>query len=207
MYHTDRGTRTLEGAEANLIRNLLANTWDLIDMLPDERWEFGVGPFDRLTRGQQLSLLVTAGEALLDPSVPDPPLTAALEGAVAAMFEALRLCIDGEMQTADPHDRSTLWRELALAALNEIDEPVGPTLHRTPDDEDPEHWDIALEVLRSAILWDEDYCDEDIYDDDTTLMEAMDIEADYFRFRPKNPTQAEFKKLEKRLKALYSQAK
>ena len=86
MWHTNTGDRTLEGAEAKLFALAL---WDFAMILEESDGEYCFGPpaFGRMTHGQKAAVLSIIGKGLLDPKEPICRLTAAVESAIAAVFE------------------------------------------------------------------------------------------------------------------------
>ena len=155
MWHTNNGDRTLEGAEARLFAGTLH---DFITKMAvfDGDYDTGLEVFDRLEFGQKFSLLSVIGNGLLKPDVPMHKLTAAVESAIAAVFNHLKaeVCIE-----IDEPEIQSNWRKMILAARRQAG---GEEL---PEEscEDYEEWDIEIECLASMILWDSDYEDERLF--------------------------------------------
>ncbi|MEX2310229.1 MAG: hypothetical protein WD738_21860, partial [Pirellulales bacterium] len=103
MWRTPLGNRTLVGAEAELIRESVANMAEMLreeaDGLADE-WPCGVNLFDELSWQQRLALLARVAGALLKPDVPAPKLSAVNEAAVAAIFAQIHRNLIIELDTA-----------------------------------------------------------------------------------------------------------
>jgi hypothetical protein len=177
MWHTNTGDRTLEGAEARLFAETL---WDFISELEVEGGDFDAGlrVFDCLTYGQKLSVLSIIANGLLKPDVPICKLTAAVESAIAAVFEYLKILVILEINA--PAIPSS-WRKMVLAARMESGAEDLP--HE--DCQDEEEWLFQVEELSCLILWDHDFEDENLYLDKPpeeawVLKGFMDIDDNYF---------------------------
>jgi len=177
MWHTNTGDRTLEGAEAKLFAYTL---WDFLCELEVEGGDYDVGlkVFDYLTYGQKISMLSTVDNGLLKPDVPIRNLTAAVESAIAAVFDYLKIVTIMEI---DEPDLNSNWRKMILAARKESG---GEDL---PEEgcADEQEWFLQIEELSYLILWDYDFEDEDLYIDKPPeearlLKEFMRIKDDYF---------------------------
>jgi hypothetical protein len=177
MWHTNCGDRTLEEAEARLFAQTL---WDFLCELEVEDGDFDAGlrVFDCLTYGQKLSVLSIIANGLLKPDVPICKLTAAVESAIAAVFEYLKILVLLEIDEPEiPSD----WRKMILAARKES----GAEDLSEEDCEDHQEWLIQVEELSYLILWDYDFEDEDLYvdmlpEESSRLKEFMRIKKDYF---------------------------
>ena len=178
MWDTSCGKRILNGIEAKLFAETL---WDLIDetnINANNDYILGVHVFDKLTYGQQISVLSIVGNGLLQNDVPCFPLTAVLEGAIAAVYEHLKNCIIFEI---DVPDVSSNWREKVVAAREEAGGEEIPLSNC----DDPEEWNIEVDSLAEAILWDADYDDENLFIDQgpekaKALMTLAGISNNYF---------------------------
>ena len=178
MWRTSCGERTLHGAEARLFAETLLSLLDEAhtDQLYD--YELGLPCFDNLAYGQKVSVLHTIGNGLLREDVPVVPLTAVLEGAIAAVFQHLR---DSATFEIEEPAVGTLWRKMIAAALKEMEAEGVPE----PTCEDEDEWDIGMQELSDCVLWDADYADGDLYLDRPpeaarNLMAEMWIADDYF---------------------------
>ena len=152
MWRTRYGNRTLKGNEAVVFAEAL---WSLLDGATAkelDEYELGVESFDNLTFGQKISALSIVGNGLLRKDVPIVPLTAVLEGAIAAVFENLKNEITFEINT---HKLHLNWRELVIAARKEMRVEEIPESTCTDFDE----WDSQVDTLAEAILLDRDYYD------------------------------------------------
>ena len=156
MWRTSCDERTLHGAEARLFAEALLSLLDEAqsDQLYD--YDLGLACFDSLTYGQKVSVLATIGNGLLREDVPVVPLTAVLEGGVAAVFQHLRNSVTVEI---DLPELGTRWRGLIAAALREMEAEEVPE----PACDDEDEWDIGIQELSDCILWDADYEDGDLY--------------------------------------------
>ena len=134
--------------------------------------------FDRLTYGQKVSLLSIIGTGLLKPDIPMRILTAAVESAIAAVFDHLKMAVIIEID--EPEIKSN-WRKMILAARREVGAEELPK----EDCEDQQEWLIEIEELSYLILWDYDFEDEDLYIDKPPeeaqrLKDFMRMRDDYF---------------------------
>ena len=154
MWWTPEGQRVLTSAEGVLFREGLASLIDHIEIGESVGlvYEVGISVFDDLTHSQKLAMLAVVGSGLLDGDVPLPELTAVLEGAVAAVFNQVMICLKVEIEIPDG---DTDWRAWVRNAYLEV-EAESETI---PDvaSTDPADWDFLVEVLSSRILWDSDY--------------------------------------------------
>jgi hypothetical protein len=83
-------------------------------------------------------------------------LTAALEGAIAAVFEKLREMV---MLEIDEPELGTSTRNLVVAARQAMEGEDVPD----PTCTDRAEWDFQIQELADVILWDADYEDGDLY--------------------------------------------
>ena len=177
MWHTNTGDRTLEGAEAKLFAAAL---WDCVSILEESEGDCFLGPpvFDRMTYGQKAAVLSIIGKGLLDPKEPISPLTAAVEAAIATVFEYIAEEVAAEI---DNPEMKSDWRKMVLAARMESGGEDLPD----EDCEDEEEWSFQIEELSCLILWDNDFEDENLYvdmppEESKKLKEFMDVKDDYF---------------------------
>ncbi len=194
MWWTPDGERILQGAEGRLFREALGM---IVDMVRDDNeglWQFAAPPFDKLQPNQKLAVLAQVGSALLREDQPMPRLTAALEAAVGAVYDAVRLLVEMEIDQTPEWRESPSWRELVLAACREqgIDELLDPA------SEDIDEWGMLISCLTDAVLWDEDWRDsESLLDADPkagrAVKELLGIDEDYYVAVPPDPTDEEMK--------------
>lgn len=178
MWRTSCGERILHGAEARVFCEALLCLLDeaFIDQLED--YPSGVVCFDDLTYGQKISVLTTVGKGLLCQDVPAVELTAALEGAIAAVFDKLRTLV---MLEIDEPDLGTASRRLVVAARQAMAGQEIPDCACS----DPDEWDIQIQELADAILWDADYEDSHLYldrppEEAQVLREMMRVPQEYY---------------------------
>ena len=60
-------------------------------------WQFDASPFDGLRPNQKLAVLAQVGSALLHEEQPMPKLTAVLEAGVGAIYEAIHVMVEMEV--------------------------------------------------------------------------------------------------------------
>lgn len=178
MWRTSCGERTLHGAEARLFAEALLSLLDdaHTDQLYD--YELGLPCFNNLTYGQKICVLATVANGLLRKDAPAVPLTAVLEGGIAAVFQHLRDSVIFEIEEPDVR---TSWRKMIAAALKEMEAEDVPE----PTCEDEDEWDIGMQELSDCILWDADYADGHLYldrppEEARNLMDEIWIADDYF---------------------------
>jgi hypothetical protein len=202
MWWTPDGQRTLQGAERRLVREALGA---LVDMVRDDEgvWQFGAAPFDDLRPNQKLSLLAQIGSALFRDEEPMPPLTAALEAAVGAVYEAIRVMVEMEIDQLPEWRESPSWRELVLVACRErgIEEVLDA------ESQDLDEWEVMIASLADGVLWDEDWRDDpNLLDVDPEIgrgvKELLGIDKDYYVAVPPDPTDEEMEGIWKTLHEL-----
>src|SRR5215207_9979609 len=159
MWRTPGGERVLTAGEWALLRAGLARAWDAVEAArdtPGGPGPTGVRVFDSLQHGQQIGLLALVGRGLSGARVPAPPLTAATEGAVAAVFAVLRAGLDLDLAAAGlPGFDPTGVRRLILGAVADAGGRDDPPPAVT--ESDPGEWELLLEELQSRLFWDADW--------------------------------------------------
>jgi len=178
MWRTSCGERTLHGAEARLFAEALLSLLDEADTDKLYDYDLGLPCFDNLSYGQKISVLAVVGSGLLRADVPAVPLTAVVEGAIAAVFQHLMNCVIFEI---DEPDVGNAWRKMIVAARKEMEAEEVPK----PACEDQEEWDGEIQELADSILWDADYESGDLYldrppEEARELRREMDVPEDYF---------------------------
>jgi hypothetical protein len=188
VWHTPAGDRVLSPGEWALVRAALGLAWDAVEVAAEAGTGGATGAraFDVLQPGQQVALLALVGTALSDPSVPSPPLTAATEGAVAAVLAQVRTDLELEFDAGD----STACRRLILAAVGEGAGREYPL--PAPTVSDPDEWEILIDEVEARLLWDSDYELGDLFLDRPTAETRADmvlhgIDPDYFLAVPDDP--------------------
>jgi hypothetical protein len=202
MWWTSDGARILHGAEAALFREGLGT---VVDMVRDDNegfWRFNVPPFDDLQPNQKLALIARIGTALLREDEPMPKLTAILEATVAAVYEAIRILVEMEINQPPKWRHSPSWRELVLAACMErgVVEPLDI------ESEDLDEWEGLVDSLADGVLWDEDWKDVTHLDVDPKASRAvktlLGIDEEYYVAIPPDPTNSEIEGVLDTLKRL-----
>ncbi len=169
----------------------------IVGMVSDDNeglWQFAAPPFDKLQPNQKLAVLAQVGTALLCKDQPMPRLTAALEAAVGAVYEAVRLLVEMEIDQPAELRESPSWRKLVLAACweREIDDLLDA------QSEDLDEWEVLVSSLAGEVLWDEDWRDsESLLDADPkagrAVKELLGIDEDYYVAVPPDPPDEEMK--------------
>jgi hypothetical protein len=200
MWSTSQGKRVLTEAEWALFR---VGVERLVDFIADEEQPLGlsgtdIDVFDELQPEQRLALLADVAQALRDPAVPPPPLTAANEATVAAVFASIRQAL--EMETAPPDygtRPSHVVRSLLLAVAAELADEWAELLEDLPTvtEQNIDKWDWLLEEIEYRILWDRDFEMGDTFLDQPPeasrgLGQLTGIDRDYFTAVPREPDEA-----------------
>lgn len=222
VWRTSSGDRVLHIQERNLFVRAAACLLDHLeeeigDCDADIAWPTGVVPFDSLEPQARIVLLRDIVQALTDPAVPTPDLTAITEAAVHAIYRFIlhEIGIEIDFRRDLSHGLRDLpslvgydpcsWRKLVLAAYLEGRELDGDTDRDDEDDEDEENldpdnddmdeWELRLECLADQILWDRDWELDQIMDappeEARLLKQHLGIDEDYFLATPARSTEAE----------------
>ena len=164
VWHTSEGVRTLEGAEAHLVRELVHYLLDqiLVGIDIDEAHRADVPIFDALQPTQQLVMLYQVARGLLDSTAEPIELTAINEGTIYAMFCELRSLIEIEIDFQRMGDASdNTLRTAAIEAWSQhhqwsLDDGEDETI---PDRNSSnfDHWIWFVELIADQILWDRDF--------------------------------------------------
>lgn len=149
MWRSGNGDVVVRGACAELfVQGLLS----LAEAIRDSsEWvETGVAVFDRLSVGQQASVLDLIGPAALLRDRPSPPLRAATEGGFVGVFMHAAIGIEMDISEAE---FVTDLRRLVISSLNErnlwFDQAV--------EDKDARGWYAAVREVAESYLCDSDY--------------------------------------------------
>jgi hypothetical protein len=203
MWWTPDGERILKGIEARLFREGLAVLVDMVREDYEGQQEFGAPPFDNLQPNQKLAVLAEVSSALLQEDRPMPRLTAVREAAVAAVYEAIMIWVEMEIDQAAEGLESPTWRELILAACRErgIEELLDAESEKIGE------WELLVCCLTDAVLWDEDWRDnESLLDADPKasrpVKKLLGIDEDYYVAVPPDPTDDEMEGIWATLRAL-----
>lgn len=171
MWETSQGIRTLDGAEAHLVRELVHYLHDqiLVGIEIGEPHFSDVSIFDSLQPTQQLAMLHTVAEGLLDPESAAPKLTATCEATIYAIFRELETLIEAEIgfekQLALPDNRlRSLARDAWIRGCQQSEEDhifgnAELTGHSIPplESTDMSRWTDFVEQIADLILWDRDF--------------------------------------------------
>jgi hypothetical protein len=142
--------------------------------------------FDALQPGQQVALLAQVGTALSDPAAPAPPLTAATEGTLAAVFAQLRAWLETELYDGEKAE----CRRLLLGAVGDAAGRDGPLPAET--EPDAGEWELLIEEVEARLFWDADWEMADVFLDLPPEEARADlalhgIDPDYFTAVPDDP--------------------
>lgn len=191
----------------------LADAIGCYDYEADDAFTVGVGVFDRLTQGQKQVLLLQAAQALLDPDVQPPRVTACLAAAVDAIYHSMLGLAEIEI---DIKEEGTKHRQRILDAVEEMgywndgdllqpgEEPLVPP---APDCTDVREWDALVEALRMEVLEDYDFDMEARFADmdpeaSKRLKRQMNILPDYFTAIPHDPRTEEIPAIKRQILTL-----
>ena len=194
MWETSQGTRTLAGAEAHLVRELVHYLHDqiLVGIEIAESHFSGVHVFDALQPTQQLVMLHYVAMGLLNKETPPSMLTAISEATIYALFRELETLIEAEIEfdtcssVPDNQIRTMACRAYLSGAGHDgnEDEVFGdliPPLTSTNMDE----WSEFVEALADNVLWDRDFeldpMVSDVAPDHAHIIKTqLGINADYY---------------------------
>jgi hypothetical protein len=212
MWQTTHGERTLDGAEATLIRESLTAMYDAIETTcrpADVAYHSGVELFDCLSPAQQLAMLATVGEALLYHHILPPPLTALASATAAALFGGIQVMINAELDAddlaqEDVLDPSTFWRSLVRAAVFQAGPCDGLP---SPSSNDGRRWNILVQSVAGDLLATNDGNVEGLVADaafqPTALKKVgLQIADDYFGAIAFGPSGAPLQAIRRRLDAI-----
>jgi hypothetical protein len=192
MWHTPAGDRALTPGEWALVRAALGLAWDAVEIAREAGADeaTGVRVFDVLQPGQQVALLALVGTALSDPTVPAPPLTAATEGALAAVFGLLRAWLETELAGAGGTDDPAHVRRLVVEAVGDAAGRDSPL-----PEPDAGEWEMLIEEVEARLFWDADWEMGDVFLDLPPEAARADmvlhgIDPDYFLAVPDDPDRA-----------------
>jgi hypothetical protein len=195
----------------------MAAAW-LSDDVGWEEWEedwssIGVGVFDCLSQAQKQATILEVAQALLDPNVKPPRVTAVRAGTVDAIYRELQGLIEMEIDTGE----ETVVRSMVLGAMDEVGywDPINsdlgpdeePFLRPAPDCSDYAEWSPLVEDLLGEILEDRDFdMANDFLDLSPTqaavLKENYNILPDYFSAVASDPTAEQLLRVRDQLKRL-----
>jgi hypothetical protein len=199
MWRTSRGTRTLKGAEWELFREGLGLLWDdaeeRIEDASGSLYPTGIPIYERLQPSERLAMLALVGQALHDPDVPAPRLTALTECVVGAVFQVIastvlfEIDMEGQWLIEDVVE----FRPVVLKAARECKIRCRPKV--TSRDEDAWTTLITDDLANRILFDDDDYRFEHFADMPPELADEVKallrIDPDYFVDVPPDPTPAE----------------
>ena len=192
MWETSEGIRTLEGAEAYLVRELVHYLLDqiLVGVEINEPHRSDVPIFDALQPTQQLVMLSQVAQGLLSHGAQPVPLTAINEGAIYALFCELRALIEIEIdfeRLGESHENTI--RAAAIDAWSQHHQwsDPGEDGDDIPNSHsmDVDQWAWFVELIADQILWDRDFNLDglvaDIQPEKADQLKAyLGIERDYY---------------------------
>ncbi|MCA9197904.1 MAG: hypothetical protein KDA87_10215 [Planctomycetales bacterium] len=175
-----------------------------IDQVAEEH-DFPVQVFNDLTQQAKWAVMLEVARGLLSEEFEPVELTAINEGAVACLFnvaaELAQLEVDGNRLFPDEPEEYEV-RYTILEAVSELLEADGAELDQLPDIacDDHSEWQLMVECLADAVLWDDDFelgdvlVDEDP-DDAHARKEMFGIDQNYFTAIAPDPSDQEVKKI------------
>ncbi len=210
MWETSEGVRTLNGAEAYLVGELVHYLLDqiLVGIEIDEPHRSDVPIFDALQPTQQLAMLSQVAQGLLSQDVRPVPLTAINEGAIYAVFCELRALIEIEVDfqrlgEAPDNTIRTAAVEAWLQHNQWNDEDDTPDSNSMNVDD----WCWFVEMIADQILWDRDFNLDglvaDIQPEKADQLKAyLGIEPDYYSTVAPDTEDFDIEKISNQIRAL-----
>lgn len=229
MWHTSRGDRTLRGPEAMLVGTAIDTMIDALLIHIDESFEeasaaecqSGIAVYDSLTACQRVGLLHDVARHLLTETESALPLSATVEATVAAIYIEIRdqvaIEIDLFPDEMSELDRTT-WRGYVLAAYeamfdqspqeeSDLEPFDGEFEVPTESSTEMSEWEMLIDGLSDAILWDRDFELADSFlDVDPGVSQKrrrlLGIEEDYFTVVAPDPRPSEVMRLVSRTREI-----
>lgn len=206
-WRTQRGERTLTGAEAILIRATIAYVVDIIEddiSVSEDQWDFGVSVFDRLESPSRLAMLAEVSWPLLRDTDSCPPLTELNEATIAALFRAIEQQIEYEIDCEDDMETPFYWRRLLLDVFIE---DGGESELPDVGCRDCKEWGLLVETLSDWILWDNDFESGEYFLDTPpehaeTMRSVFGIDDEYYRAIPPDPKECDLPAIRATLRQL-----
>jgi hypothetical protein len=210
VWETSEGVRTLNGAEAYLVGELVHYLLDqiLVGIEIDEPHRSDVPIFDALQPTQQLAMLSQVAQGLLSQDVRPVPLTAINEGAIYAVFCELRALIEIEVDfqrlgEAPDNTIRTAAVEAWLQHNQWNDEDDTPDSNSMNVDD----WCWFVEMIADQILWDRDFNLDglvaDIQPEKADQLKAyLGIEPDYYSTVAPDTEDFDIEKISNQIRAL-----
>ena len=176
MWHTSQGDRTLRGSEARLVGKVIDQMIDALLIHVNEDFDdeepadtpivecdSGIMSYDALSAGQRIALLHDVAKHLLTNTPRTIDLSSTLEATVAAIFIEIRdqVAIEISLCADWTQENDLTWRQLVLDAYLTIcgDDPELRSELGIPhvSSTDVENWELLVDGLTDAILWDRDF--------------------------------------------------
>lgn len=201
VWKTSRGVRTLQGAEAGLVRLALAS---FIDQVTEER-DFSVQAFNDLTQPAKWAVMLEVARGLLSKEFEPVELTAINEAAIACLFQVAADLAQNEVDVYrvfpdEPEEFEV--RYSIIEAVSELLEADGAELDHLPEIacDDHSEWQLMVECLADAVLWDNDFELGDVLvdehpDEAHARKEMFGIDDNYFTAIAPDPSDQEVKKI------------
>lgn len=199
MWETSNGVRTLDGAEAFLVRELIHYLLDqiLVGIEINEPHRADVPVFDALQPTQQLWMLRQVASGLLDPMKQPVALSATNEATIYALFCELRSLIEIEIDyhRLDPHGLSPnnairiatfdAWMQHQHWRSDDQDGEPEDKAIPTVQCQDMDQWTWFVELIADQILWDRDFDLDGLVGDippehANLLKRQLGIQSDYY---------------------------
>jgi hypothetical protein len=213
MWMLSDSERVLTHAEWVCLRIGLASLRDYIADDPDGSYGFsitGVQVFDRLSAPQKLAILADTCEAMTQPDVPAPTLTAVNEGTVAALLQSFWNQLVVELDMCDDFDDDDYplleCRRALLSAYEDDEDPDTQDMLPYVDETDSEMWHDLFTLFESRFLDDTDYEMAALLDLPAEKSEEvkaiMGIDDEYFVGIAPDPTERQMHKVNQKLAKL-----
>lgn len=164
-WQTTDGDRVLLGKELELYALGMQQCLLKLEQNDDESLELGIAPFDRLVPTQQKAALLYVFNAMTDPTIDPPDLTAVIEAIAYSPFAMLRNKIEEEIENdADDRDSRYYWRTKVLETYQFLykEDAVGNSgddedVEFTIFDTDMDEWESLIDQISNAISDDMDW--------------------------------------------------
>lgn len=218
MWQTSLGDRTLAGAEAELIRDMVGYVHDMVTVgiEIDEPAVTDVPLFNALQPSQQMAVLYEVSRALLLDNEPIPELTAIREATVYVLYREILGLIEIEQDMShldddvDIHLRSEVLAAIAQFQRNMPrygEEPIEDDEIPDVESTDMEAWERMVESLADRVLWDRDFELEWILADQepkkaNLMKQYLGINDEYFQSIAPDPDSEEFQRMHRALHLL-----
>ena len=198
MYCTSEGFRLLDSNEVKVFTPAL---FSLINNLKHcDNYCTGVLFFDEHQFNQKIAVLSQVSCSLLSDRAEPPKISAAVEGAVRAVFAELFSLLQCEAGADFDNPGHYELRQLGIDCFDAWVRRPGPI------DADISRWGYLVQLLRERIVWNEAWTDSRIMDlppgENKFAKLSLGIPADYFTDVPEDPLDHEVDDMIFRLKKL-----